>query len=62
VGRKPDRQLDHVFCHNELKPKFRTARVAVDAIQLGLSDHAPVIVEFEMEAISQTSRGLGHAT
>lgn len=55
----PESQIDHVFVDQGLSPRFRSARVATDAVlELGLSDHAPLIVDLAMEAIAQTSRGL----
>jgi endonuclease/exonuclease/phosphatase (EEP) superfamily protein YafD len=49
-------QLDHVFSDPALGQRLQEAWVATEAAQaLRLSDHAPVIVDFEMPPISMSS-------
>jgi hypothetical protein len=52
------KQDDHVFCDRSLGNRLLALWVATDTARpggLGLSDHAPVILDFEVEAISITS-------
>jgi exonuclease III len=49
-------QLDHAFCHPGLGARLQKVRVAPDAAtHLKLSDHAPLILDFEVAPISMTS-------
>jgi exonuclease III len=50
--------LDHIFCSSELTPLVRDARVdtsvadsAGDHVGRGLSDHAPVILDLDLESL-----------
>jgi hypothetical protein len=48
-------QLDHAFCDPALGNRLQTVRVATEAAaDLGLSDHAPLILDFEVAPISMT--------
>src|SRR5439155_16093202 len=48
-------QLDHAFCDPALGDRLQTVRVATEAAaNLGLSDHAPLILDFEVAPISMT--------
>lgn len=56
------KQNDHVFCDMELAkrlhgpPDHLTPRVASEAAtDMGLSDHAPLIIDFDMSSIAMTS-------
>jgi len=52
AGNRPY-QLDHAFCDPALGDRLQTVRVATDAAKdLGLSDHAPLILDFEVAPIS----------
>jgi endonuclease/exonuclease/phosphatase family metal-dependent hydrolase len=56
---QPEAQLDHAFCDSSLWTLFSAAWVASDAVlRLGLSDHAPLVIDFDVEPVSMTSRGL----
>jgi endonuclease/exonuclease/phosphatase family metal-dependent hydrolase len=49
-------QNDHVFCDTRLGKRLRSVSVADEAaVELGLSDHAPLIVDFRMEPIGMTA-------
>jgi hypothetical protein len=46
-------QDDHAFCDPELGPSVRDAWAAEDAaLLLGLSDHAPLILDFQVDSIA----------
>jgi endonuclease/exonuclease/phosphatase family metal-dependent hydrolase len=46
-------QDDHVFCSKELGKRLRRAWVATQAsTELRLSDHAPLVIEFEVESVA----------
>jgi exonuclease III len=48
-------QLDHAFCDPALGDRLQTVWVATEAAaNLGLSDHAPLILDFEVAPISMT--------
>jgi hypothetical protein len=49
-------QLDHAFCDPARGDRLQRVRVATDATtDLGLSDHAPLILDFDVAPISMTS-------
>jgi endonuclease/exonuclease/phosphatase family metal-dependent hydrolase len=49
-------QLDHVFCAGPLHGQLQAVSVASEAAtELELSDHAPLIVDFDVASISMTS-------
>jgi endonuclease/exonuclease/phosphatase family metal-dependent hydrolase len=57
--REGDRLLqnDHVFCDRALGSRLDEVSVATSAAtELGLSDHAPLILDFRLDPISMTSR------
>jgi endonuclease/exonuclease/phosphatase family metal-dependent hydrolase len=55
AGNRPY-QLDHVFCDPALGERLQAVRVAAEAAtELGLSDHAPLVLDFEVQPISMTS-------
>jgi hypothetical protein len=55
AGNRPY-QLDHVFCDTALGQQLRDVRVATEAAsELRLSDHAPLIVDFEVPPISMSN-------
>jgi hypothetical protein len=50
------RQDDHAFCDSALADRLQNVRTAEDAAtDLGLSDHAPLILDFEVAPVSMTS-------
>lgn len=49
-------QDDHAFCDKGLGAKLRSVWVAEDgATHLGLSDHAPLVLDFDVPSIAMTS-------
>jgi hypothetical protein len=49
-------QNDHVFCDKALGSRLTAVSAAGDAVtELGLSDHAPLILDFDIAPISMTS-------
>lgn len=49
-------QNDHVFCDRSLGEEVQAAWAAEDAaVRLGLSDHAPLVIDVEMKSIAMTN-------
>jgi len=49
-------QLDHAFCDAALWERLKDVRVGTDAAEeLGLSDHAPLILDFDIASIAITN-------
>jgi len=54
-GSQPS-QIDHAFCNHALHEKLQGVRVGTDAAEhLELSDHAPLILDFDIAPIAMTS-------
>lgn len=54
------KQNDHVFCDSALADRFRSVRVASEAAtDLSLSDHAPLVLDFDVKSIAMTNLGAG---
>src|SRR6266567_771884 len=52
-------QDDHVFCDNRLAASLGLPWVATQAAEdLGLSDHAPLVLDFDVRPVAMTSLGL----
>ncbi|MDP9300572.1 MAG: hypothetical protein M3P43_06720 [Actinomycetota bacterium] len=56
------KQNDHVFCDASLGRQLRDVWTAPDAAEtLGLSDHAPFVLDFEVPSIAMTNLSDGNA-
>jgi len=48
---------DHVFCDETLRTHLRSVWVVEEAARpLGLSDHAPLVLDFDIEPIALSGR------
>jgi hypothetical protein len=55
TGNRPY-QLDHAFCDSALGDQLQGVRIATDGpLELGLSDHAALILDFDVSSISITN-------
>jgi hypothetical protein len=49
-------QDDHVFCDGRLRDCLKSDWVAEEAVHLGLSDHAPLVLDFDIAPIALEGR------